>query len=97
MCREPGPYRDEDLQNDFDGFTYFKRRDMASIADIDGSKYLDVKLHGGCVGTVGDAGCGLQGALPLFDMGASATLEYMYESLAPWLLPLKRSMSFGSL
>lgn len=49
---------------------------MASIADVGGAKYLDVKLHQGCVGTVGDKGCGLQGALPLFGMGASGTLEY---------------------
>lgn len=72
----PGPYTDDDLQADFDGYRYFKRRDMASIADMDGTKYLDVRLHDGCVGTVGDKGCGLQGALPLFGMGESATLEY---------------------
>lgn len=80
MCREPGPYADDDLQNDFDGYRYFKRREMASIKDLDGSKYLDVKLHDGCVGTVGSKGCGLQGALPLFNMGDSATLEYMCAS-----------------
>lgn len=72
----PGQYTDARLETDFDGFTYFKRREMASITDIDGSKYLDVKLHNGCIGTVGGKGCGLQGALPLFGMGYSATLEY---------------------
>lgn len=88
MCRrdiprENGPYTDDDLQNDFDGYEYFKRREMASITDIDGSKFLDVKLHAGCVGTVGEAGCGLQGALPLFGVGDSATLEYTCASLMP--------------
>ena len=49
---------------------------MASIVDVGGSKYLDVKLHQGCVGTVGEKGCGLLGALPLFGVSDAATLEY---------------------
>jgi hypothetical protein len=50
---------------------------MASVVEIGGTKYLDVKLKGGCLGTTGSSGCGLEGALPLFGVGDSATLEYM--------------------
>jgi hypothetical protein len=49
---------------------------MASIVQIDGTNYLDVKLAAGCRGTTGTTGCGLEGALTLSGVGDSATLEY---------------------
>jgi hypothetical protein len=57
---------------------------MAAIVPINGTNYLDVTLKKGCLGTTGTTGCGLEGALPLFGVGDSATLEY---TCAPPALP----------
>jgi hypothetical protein len=73
------------MNADLEGFWYMKRRNMASIADVGGRRFLDVKLHQGCVGTEESKGCGFMGILPLNDQGSPevATLEYSCAPLNP--------------